>query len=113
MFGPGPDYGATSSPGDDLAAAASSELPVSEAFLSLLDAEHEHGADVVHHGDARSGAAVTLPGTAVTASFIDDVARRVMERLGDSAFREAVADAVSSTAERLIREEIERIKSSM
>jgi len=112
VFGPGPELGASSSPSDDLeAAAAGVALPVPDAFASLLDAEREHGADVVHRGDVRSAAAVVLPGTAITQSFIDDVARRVIERLGDPAFRDAVAPVVSATAERLVREEIEHIKS--
>ncbi|HEX7486561.1 MAG TPA: response regulator [Vicinamibacterales bacterium] len=114
VFGPGPELGASSSPGDDLEAAASAvALPVSDAFASLLLAEREHGAGVVHDGDVRSAVAVILPGTAVTQSFIDDVARRVIERLGDSAFRHDVAQVVSATAERLIRDEIERIKATV
>lgn len=40
----------------------------------------------------------------------DLVASRVLERLTSSVVREAVADLVSDTAERLVREEIERIK---
>jgi CheY-like chemotaxis protein len=111
VFGPGPEQGATSSPGDDLdAAAAAVAVPASDAFAALLDAEREHGADVVYHGEVTSGATVVLPGTAVTATFIDDVARRVIERLGEPAFRDVVAQVVSATAERLIRAEIERIK---
>ena len=40
--------------------------------------------------------------------------RRVLDRLSDHrVVRETVADVVSSIAERLVREEIERIKSSI
>ena len=35
------------------------------------------------------------------------------ERIGETALRDAVAEVVSTTAERLIREEIERIKASI
>ena len=38
------------------------------------------------------------------------VTRRVLDRLSDRVVRETVADLVSSIAERLVREEIERIK---
>jgi hypothetical protein len=37
----------------------------------------------------------------------------VIEQLTDSVVREAVANAVSSVAERLVREEIERIKAAI
>ena len=39
--------------------------------------------------------------------------RRVLDRLSDRVVRETVADLVSSIAERLVREEIERIKASI
>ena len=42
--------------------------------------------------------------------LVDRIARRVVEQLGDRAVRELAADIVSRTAERLVREEIERIK---
>jgi hypothetical protein len=118
VTGPGPELGASSSPGDDLDAAARAvsvpvSVPVPDAFSALLDAEREHGADVVHRGAARSAAAVVLPGTAVTRAFIDDVVRLVSERLGEAAMREEVTRVVAATAERLIREEIERLKASL
>ena len=37
----------------------------------------------------------------------------VLERLSDRVVRDTVAEIVSSIAERLVREEIERIKSSI
>jgi len=42
--------------------------------------------------------------------LVDRIARRVVEQLGDRAVRELAADIVSRTAERLVKEEIERIK---
>ena len=42
--------------------------------------------------------------------MVDRIARRVVEQLGDRAVRDLAADIVSRTAERLVREEIERIK---
>ena len=88
-------------------------VPVADAFAALLDAEREHGVDAVHPEAPDAAAMVLLPGTCVTAAFVDDVARRVIERLGEPAFREVVRDVVPPVAERLIREEIERIKASV
>jgi hypothetical protein len=114
VFGPGPESGASSSPADDLDAVASlTAVPVADAFGALLEAEREHGPDVVHRVGPAAVATVLLPGTAVTAAFVDDVARRVIERLGEPVFREVVREVVSSIAERLIREEIERIKATI
>jgi DNA-binding response OmpR family regulator len=46
----------------------------------------------------------------VTDLLVDEVTRRVVERLGTTALRDVVADVVSDVAERLIREEIARIR---
>ena len=46
----------------------------------------------------------------VTDALVDEVTRRVVERLGTKALRDTVADVVSDVAERLIREEIARIR---
>lgn len=43
--------------------------------------------------------------------LVDRVARRVVERMGDGPLRETIADVVLTVADRLVREEIERIKS--
>jgi hypothetical protein len=55
-----------------------------------------------------------LPDTpvAVTESLVDEVTRRVVERLAPGAANELVAQIVSEVAERLIREEIARIKTA-
>ncbi len=88
-------------------------LPVSEAFGALLDAERSRGPEAVERGEARPAAVVAVPGTAITDALVDDLARRVTERVGESALRDAVAQVVSATAERLIREEIERLKATI
>jgi CheY-like chemotaxis protein len=114
VSGPGPEAGATSSPIDDLeAAAAAVAVTVPDAFAALLDAERDQGPEVVHRGDPPSAVGIVLPGTTVTQAFIDDVVRRVSERLGDSAVRAQVAEIVSAIAERLVREEIARLKSAV
>lgn len=83
---------------------------VSDAFARLLDAERTLGpehAQVVEPAESRAAAPV------VDEAFLDDLARRVAERLGGTALRDAVTEVVSATAERLVREEIERIKDSI
>lgn len=88
-------------------AAAVRPMPLNDAFAALLDAE-------------RTGASDTAPRFAAVASpsappidvnaLADLVARRVLEQLSDRAVRESVSQIVSHTAERLVREEIDRIK---
>jgi CheY-like chemotaxis protein len=90
-------------------AAAPSLPPLADAFAALLAAEH---------GDAAPIAPLAWPSAvgaapAVTDDLVERVARRVLEQLTDRVVREAVSDAVSAIAERLVREEIERIKSSI
>jgi CheY-like chemotaxis protein len=72
-----------------------SGLSLSEAFAALLAAER--GQPVVPSAQAPA---------ALSDEVIDEIARRVIGRMGDDAMRTAVLD----TAERLVREEIERIK---
>ena len=52
------------------------------------------------------------PRAVVSDELIEEVARRVLERLSDTVVRDAVADIASKIAERLVREEIERIKAA-
>jgi hypothetical protein len=76
---------------------------IADAFSALLAAEQ---------GDA-DAPPVRLPtGGAVpmTDELVDEIARRVIERLGSHAVHDLVADVVSRVAERLVREEIERIR---
>jgi CheY-like chemotaxis protein len=58
-------------------------------------------------------AAAASPGTAaLTDAQMDDLARRIAERLSDAVIREVVEQRVLEIAERLVREEIERIKAA-
>lgn len=50
---------------------------------------------------------------AITDEFVDDVARRVAERLSRDLVREVVTERVLDLAERLVREEIERLKAGV
>jgi CheY-like chemotaxis protein len=70
---------------------------LAEAFAALLSAEQ-----------SRSISASTIGASAVSDDTVDDIVRRVIARMGDQAVRDTVVDV----AERLVREEIERIKGS-
>jgi CheY-like chemotaxis protein len=111
---PGTDRAAsTSAPGEAIGAAPLLTVPVAEAFASLLEAERQQRPGAVRAGEAAAGGTVLLPGTLVTENLVAEVARRVAERLSDPMLREVVVQVVSSTAERLVREEIERLKASV
>jgi CheY-like chemotaxis protein len=92
----------------DRPAPAAGRSIIADAFNALLAAEEgEPGA--VPPRLAGNGSAAP----AITDNMIDDVARRVIQRLalGSSEQMQAVVkDIVSSVAERLVREEIDRIR---
>jgi hypothetical protein len=69
--------------------------PLHEAFAALLSAER--GQPIHPSGPTRE---------AITEDVIEEVVRRVMARMSSDAMRRAVLDA----AERMVREEIDRIK---
>jgi hypothetical protein len=76
--------------------------PLADAFAALLEAEQ---------GDPQQTAVAwpTRPAAAITDDLVEQVARRVLEHLTDRAVRETV----TTLAERLILEEIERIKKTI
>jgi cell pole-organizing protein PopZ len=83
------------------AAPASAPISLAEAFAALLAAEH--GQAIAPRGEARpSAGSAAAPSPAV----VDDIVRRVIDRLQDQDMRQTVVDV----AERLVREEIDRIK---
>jgi hypothetical protein len=108
-------------------------VPLTDAFAAMLDAERTGvpietlwpapsgdaqpsasvGADAKpaasHATDRPEQAAAGLASTDLE-HLADLVARRVLEQLTDRVVRETVGDIVSATAERLVREEIDRIK---
>jgi len=90
------------------ATAPSSRSIIADAFSALLAAEHGEGGGAIP---------LRLPGNGsapvVTDAMVDDVARRVIQRLalGTSDQMQAIVrDIVSGIAERLVREEIDRIR---
>jgi CheY-like chemotaxis protein len=90
-------------PPDPLPSPAPSSA-VADAFSALL---------AVEQGEATSGP-VRLAGAkaepVVTEELVQEVVRRVLERLSSDVVREVVADVVSRVSERLVKEEIERIR---
>jgi CheY-like chemotaxis protein len=77
---------------------------IADVFAQLLSAERgEPGA----HGSPLPLAARQ---PVVTDALVDEVTRRVLERLAPDAVRALVVDVVSEVAERLVREEIARIR---
>jgi len=79
-------------------------MPLTDAFAAMLEAE-QTGTEV----SLPAPAAVAAPAIDVNA-LADQIARRVLEQLSDRVVRDTVAEIVGATAERLVREEIERIK---
>jgi len=78
---------------------------IADAFSALLAVEQgEPGALPVRIAAIGGGPA------AVTDELIEELTRRVIERLGPDAARDLVGDVVSRIAERLVREEIKRIR---
>jgi CheY-like chemotaxis protein len=104
---PAPTVAHPSTPGPaaEPSAGPAEALPVlAVAFAAMLAAEQNPGAPVDK---------AWMPPLAISDTMIDRVAERVLAQLSDRIVREAVADLVSGVAERLVREEIERIKASI
>ena len=88
-------------------AVAVSAVNLDEAFSALLAAEQGLAvAPATAAGATR--ATLAAPPDTLPDSVIDAIAARVIARMGDDAMRTAVLDA----AERLVREEIDRIKNA-
>jgi CheY-like chemotaxis protein len=82
--------------------------PLADAFAALLAAEQDEPvpANVLWPAAAPSSAGVDD-------ALVEDIARRVLERLSDQVVRERVGEIVLRVAEQLVREEIERIKAQL
>lgn len=86
------------------------ELPtrtvqLSDAFSALLDAER---AGLVNTSARLAGVPAASP--IDVEALAAQVARRVLEQMSDRVVRDTVSDIVLTTAERLVREEIEQVK---
>jgi CheY-like chemotaxis protein len=80
--------------------------PLADAFTALLAAERGQRA-------RPTPVSAPQPPVAVTDALVEEVTRRVLERLSDRVVRETVGDMVLQVADRLVREEIERIKAAV
>ena len=96
---------------------ASASGLIAEAFAALLALEDgQPGARPVRlttgdgHAPASPAAAPPVAAPEITDAVIEDLVRRVVERLGPDAVRAVVVDVVSEVSERLVKEEIERIR---
>lgn len=78
-----------------------------DAFHALLAMEQGEPRPATVRAQAPSTAPVTI-----TDELVDEVTRRVLERLAPTAARDLVKQVVGEVAERLIREEIARIKAA-
>jgi hypothetical protein len=76
------------------------QVSLAEAFATLLAAEHGQAIAPVR----RAAAPSTAPGPEI----VEDIVRQVLDRLQNEDLRQTVVDV----AERLVREEIDRIKRS-
>jgi CheY-like chemotaxis protein len=97
-----------SAPASSSRPAPKQTLPaLAEAFAALLAAEQSTSAS--------SGTAAWPPplAPAISDELVERVVQRVLEELSDRIVRDTVADLVSAIAERLVREEIERIKGAI
>jgi hypothetical protein len=83
--------------------------PLADAFAALLAAEQDE--PVAANVPLWPAAAPSSAG--VDDALVEDIARRVLERLSDQVVRERVGEIVSRVAEQLVREEIERIKAQL
>jgi DNA-binding response OmpR family regulator len=83
--------------------APASPVGLAQTFATLL---------AVEQGELPASA-LAAPSAANEDELVDRIARRVVEQMGDRAVRDLAADIVSRTAERLVREEIDRIKAAV
>lgn len=83
---------------------------IAEAFAALLALEDgQPGAKPVRL-TTDDGQRPPAAAPVITDAVIEDIVRRVVERLGPEAVRAVVADVVSEVSERLVKEEIARIR---
>ncbi len=83
---------------------AAPSLP--DAFAAILAAEQQAA-------DPSAAAGWPAETPEISDTVVEEVVRRVLDRLTDRVVRETVTDVVSRVAERLVHDEIERIKSSV
>jgi hypothetical protein len=98
-------------PAASLAAAAAPSL--GEAFAAILAAERREPLPEGHPQWPASFAPPPPAPLEITDELIDRVARRVLDQMSDRVVRETVHEIVADVAERLVRDEIEKIKAAL
>lgn len=110
------DQATPETPADEAASEAPAESPgpaLAGAFSALLEAE-QSGSEAEAFADWLSDEPEPASAAAIVSDdVIEAVVRRVLDRLSDAVVRDTVTAIASATAERLVREEIERIKSNI
>ena len=86
--------------------------PLADAFAAILAAEQHEPMPALQLAWPAL-AASSNGGGSLSEEAIEAITRRVLARLSNGVVRATVTDVVSGIAERLVREEIERIKSSI
>ena len=86
-------------------------LTPADAFAALLEAEQAHP-DAPLAVSPLAGGLLAPAGPSID-ELVDTVASRVLDQLTGTSARASVADTVSAVAERLVRDEIERLKASI
>jgi CheY-like chemotaxis protein len=108
--------GVSSNPALSRALAESQTLPeLAEAFAALVAAAPSDAIFLQPQIETPNSSTLTAlsADTQISDELVERVAARVLERMSDQVLRETVIDLVSSTAERLVRDEIQRIKGSI
>jgi CheY-like chemotaxis protein len=102
----GANRGATESSRDAVAVAERPNV-IADVFAALFAAEQGGGVPTLPVTPA------TPAGPVVSEALVDEVTRRVLERLAPDAARGLVTQIVTDVAERLVRDEIGRIKTGL
>jgi hypothetical protein len=86
---------------------------IADAFAAILAAEQHGPMPALASAWPTQSSAPSTAAAALSEDAIEDITRRVLDRLSDRVVRETAADLISTIAERLVREEIERIKAAI
>ena len=93
---------------------ATRALPsIGDAFAAILASEHGEADEAGRPAWPAAFAAPEPPPLVVGDEVVEQIVQRVIARMSDQAVRDATRTVVGEIAERLVREEIERIKSAL
>jgi CheY-like chemotaxis protein len=87
--------------------------PLADAFAALLAAEQASPSPIAAAVWPSLPQPPSPTPAVITDEVIEHIVRRVLDQLSDRVLREAVEEKVTTIAERLVREEIARIKASI